>query len=243
MATAKGRGGARGSGRDPDDHGRRPPRNDAGEAIRQFVVEAVADKVSAGLRAKAAEVEEKAARHQAGARRFGPQIDDVLDLWTRRPPGARRARLSLDEIARAAVDIADTEGFDALSMRRLAIALDAGTMTLYHYVRTKDELLALVSDAIMAELLLDEHELSGGWRTAMTNIARHSLATFRRHPWVFDVRDDPPIGPNGVRHFDQSWRALASLEIPLQDKIDIISVVDEYVFGYGMQMRNNYGEP
>ena len=50
--------------------------------------------------------------------------------------------------------IADAEGFDALSMRRLAAELDAGTMTLYHYVRTKDELLALVNDAVMGELIV-----------------------------------------------------------------------------------------
>ena len=50
--------------------------------------------------------------------------------------------------------IADAEGFDALSMRRLAAELDAGTMTLYHYVRTKDELLALVNDAVMGEVVV-----------------------------------------------------------------------------------------
>ena len=49
--------------------------------------------------------------------------------------------------------IADAEGIDALSMRRLAAELDAGTMTLYHYVHTKDELLALVTDAVMGEVV------------------------------------------------------------------------------------------
>ncbi len=50
--------------------------------------------------------------------------------------------------------IADAEGIDALSMRRLAAELGAGTMTLYHYVRTKDELLTLVTDAVMGEVVL-----------------------------------------------------------------------------------------
>jgi AcrR family transcriptional regulator len=136
--------------------------------------------------------------------------------------------------------IADAEGFDALSMRRLAIELDAGTMTLYHYIRTKDELLALVMDAVMGELILDEAELTGGWRMALTAIANASRRTFERHPWVFDVHDDPAVGPNGVRHFDQSLQAVAELEISLAEKFEIISVVDEYVFGHALQQRNNY---
>lgn len=171
-----------------------------------------------------------------------PAVREVLDLWTRQPPGARRARFTREEIARAALQIADEEGFETLSMRRLALALDAGTMTLYHYVHTKDELLALVSDAVMAELILDESDLSGGWRRAITNVARRSLATFERHPWVFDVRDDPAIGPNAVRHFDQSLQALADLDIALEAKVEILSAVDEYVFGHAFQMRSHYSD-
>ena len=75
-----------------------------------------------------------------------------------------------------AIHIADAEGFDALSMRRLAAELDAGTMTLYHYVRTKDELLSLVNDAVMGELLVPPGELPDDWRAAITLIA-HARAT------------------------------------------------------------------
>ena len=234
MASEKGGRPPRGRG---GDH--RGAHDEAGDALRQFVVDTVAEKVAAGLRAKAAKLDVTASRHQETINRFAPVARDVLDLWTRQQPGARRARFTRDDIAQAARRIADAEGFDALAMRRLALALDAGTMTLYHYVRTKDELLALVSDAVMAELILDEDELRGGWRKALTNVARRSLATFVRHPWIFDVRDDPAIGPNSVRHFDQSLQAVAELEIPLADKLDIISAVDEYVFGYALQMRNN----
>ncbi len=236
MASEKG-------GRSPKGRGdRRPAHDEVGDALRQYVVDAVTEKVTAGLRAKAAKLDGSATRHQQTINRLAPVARDVLDLWTRQPPGARRARFTREEIAQAALRIADAEGFDALSMRRLAVALDAGTMTLYHYVRTKDELLALVSDAVMAELILDEEELHGGWRVALANVARHSLATFARHPWIFDVRDDPAVGPNSVRHFDQSLQAVAELEIPLARKLDIISAVDEYVFGYALQMRNNYDD-
>jgi AcrR family transcriptional regulator len=123
-------------------------------------------------------------------------------------------------------------------MRRIAAELDAGTMTLYHYVRTKDELLALVTDAVMAEVILPAGEsLPQDWREAMTVIARRSRDALRRHPWILDIADDPAIGPNSVRHFDQSMQAVAALDVDLATKLDIITVVDEYVFGYCLHER------
>jgi len=113
-------------------------------------------------------------------------------------------------------------------------------MTLYHYVRTKDELLTLVTDAVMGELVLPADQLpADDWVTAITAIARSSRAALERHPWVFDIVDDPAVGPNGVRHFDQSLQAMASLPGTLADKLDVISAVDEYVFGYCLHARNN----
>ncbi len=148
-------------------------------------------------------------------------------------PGRRRPRFSRDEIAAAAVRIADTEGLDAVSMRRLAVELDAGTMTLYYYLRTKDELLALLVDEVMAEVVVPPgEELPAGWRAAVTLIATRSRDALRRHPWILDIRDDPAVGPNSVRHFDQSMTAVAGLDVPFQVKLDIVSAVDEYVFGY-----------
>jgi AcrR family transcriptional regulator len=168
-----------------------------------------------------------------------PAPAQVMDLWTRRPPGSRKPRFTLDQIAEAAMRIADTEGIDALSMRRLAAELGAGTMTLYHYVRGKDELLALVTDRVMGELIVPDDEFPEGWREAMTTIARRSRDAMLRHPWVFDVAEEPSIGPNGARHFDQSLQAVASLPVSLQDRLDILTTVDAYVFGYCLEARND----
>ncbi|MCU1457232.1 MAG: putative tetR-family regulatory protein [Actinomycetia bacterium] len=163
----------------------------------------------------------------------------TLDLWTRTEPAARRPRLNREAIAATAARIADTEGFDALSMRRLAAELDAGTMTLYHYVRTKDELLALVVDFVMGELLYPPDEpMPSDWREALTGIAGRTRAALERHPWIIDITDDPPLGPNSVRHFDQTMQAVASLDLPPADRFDIVTAVDEYVFGYCLHHRN-----
>ena len=165
---------------------------------------------------------------------------DALDVWTRAEPATRKPRFTRDDIAAAAIRIADAEGLDAVSMRRIATDLDAGTMTLYHYVRTKDELLTLVSDAVMGEVALPaDVELPADWRAAITLIANRSRDALLRHPWMLDIHDDPPIGPNSVRHFDQSYGAVASLPVSLGERMEIILAVDEYVFGHCMHERNN----
>ena len=173
---------------------------------------------------------------------LSPQ-SDPLDVWTRGDRNHRQPRITRGDIAAAAIAIADAEGFDAVSMRRIAAELKAGTMTLYHYIRTKDELLSLIVDAFMDEVALPAGTvLPSTWREATTLIARRSRDAIRRHPWLFDISDDPPFGPNGVRHFDQSLQALSSLDVDLQGKLDVLMAVDEYVFGFCLHERNNHGQ-
>ena len=80
-------------------------------------------------------------------------------IWVRPEPGTRRARFSREQIAAAALAIADAEGFEAVSMRRIAAQLGAGTMSLYRYISTKDDLVTLMDDALMGESLVPEGEL------------------------------------------------------------------------------------
>jgi AcrR family transcriptional regulator len=153
-------------------------------------------------------------------------------IWARPEPGVRRAGYTREQIAQTALAIADAEGFDAVSMRRVAAELGAGTMTLYHYVRNKDELIDLMDDAMMAEVLVPDGELPSDWREALAEIARHSLAAWERHQWA---KDQPPgvrIGPNGMRHFEQSLQAVAGTDLDWLDKVEIINMVDDYVVGY-----------
>ena len=77
-----------------------------------------------------------------------------LPIWLRAEPVRRKPRFTREAIAAAAFAIADAKGFEAVSMRGIAAKLGAGTMTLYHYVRTKDDLVALMDDALMGEILI-----------------------------------------------------------------------------------------
>jgi AcrR family transcriptional regulator len=220
----------------------RVERSSANAAKRVEKISEKVERTSAHAARRAEQLERQAAR----AARKAETLERVaahlgtLDVWTRVEPAARRPRFTREEIAVAAMRIADAEGFDAVSMRRIAAELDAGTMTLYHYVRTKDELLTLVTDAVMGEVVVPDGEpLPDHWRDAMALLAERSRAALERHPWILDITDDPAIGPNSVRHFDQTLAAVASLPISLSDKLDIVMTVDEYVFGYCIHQRNN----
>jgi len=218
------------------------------EAIHARVVDKVAEKLSA----KAAKHEKAAAKlslHAEALEKASDQLAraseqlNALELWTRKSPSPRKPRFTREELAAAAIRIADAEGFAAVSMRRIAADLDSGTMTLYHYVKTKDELLSLVVDEVMGEVVIpDAVPFPTEWRDAMSLIAERSRVALMRHPWILDITDDPPVGPNSVRHFDQSMQAVASLPIPLFEKLDIVNMVDAYVFGFCLHERNNVRE-
>jgi AcrR family transcriptional regulator len=152
-------------------------------------------------------------------------------IWTRPEPGTRRPKFTRDQIASTALAIADTEGFAAVSMRRVASELGAGTMTLYYYVRTKDELVTLMDDAIMREVLIPEDEFPTHWHDALTAVAERTWDVLMRHPWALESLRNVPGGPNSMRHFEQSLAALADTDLAEPAKFALLAVVDDYVHG------------
>jgi AcrR family transcriptional regulator len=157
-------------------------------------------------------------------------------IWLREEPCSRNPGLSRDRIAAAAVALADEEGFEALSMRRVAERLEVGTMSLYHYVDSKDELVTLMFNRVMGEILIPAGELPSGWRAATAAIAESSLEAMRRHRWMLDRLGEGRPTPNGLRHFEQSLEAMGSLaDVPQKRLFEAIVLVDEYVFGFAIR--------
>jgi AcrR family transcriptional regulator len=157
-------------------------------------------------------------------------------IWTRPAPAGRAARLGRDDIARAALAVADRDGFGAVSMRRLARELGVGTMSLYHYLRTKNDLLELMDDAVMGELLVPPQELPEGWREALTAIARRTRDAWARHPWAIDSLRGERFGPNAMAHVEQSLTAVASMRLTPVQRLEVIGIVDDYVMGCCISM-------
>jgi AcrR family transcriptional regulator len=146
---------------------------------------------------------------------------------------SKKLRLTRETIATAALDIADKEGFDAVSMRRVAQELKVGTMSLYYYVKTKDDLIAAMDDALMGEALLPS--LPKGWQRALTEIAKRTHAVFIRHPWALAAMLSAPPGLNAMRHMEQCLEALAGTPMTKKQKMTLLAIVDDFVFGHALR--------
>jgi AcrR family transcriptional regulator len=160
-------------------------------------------------------------------------------IWARPEPRGRgpRAALSRAEIARVALDIADGEGLEAVSMRRLARELRSGAMSLYHYFDTRDELLDLMGDSVAGEMVVPE--LPSDWREALRAIAHHSRATFLAHPWMLStLQERPRVSPNMLRHIEQSAQSVRALgEAGVDGRLlsGIVTAVDDFTVGYALR--------
>ena len=141
-----------------------------------------------------------------------PDVDRTLTLLWRRvlgePQGSRgpKQRVSVDEVVRAAIAVADEEGLPAFSMRRVADRLGLKLMSIYTYVPGRDELIGLMIDDVTGETGLPPH--TGDWRRDLATVARQVWEEYHRHPWLAQVEEHRPwIGPNGSDKYE--WQLTA----------------------------------
>ena len=146
---------------------------------------------------------------------------------------SRTPSLSREKIAAAAIAIADAEGFEAVSMRRIAQDLGVGTMSLYYYVKTKADLIGAMDDAFMAEV--HAPSLPKNWRAALVQIATRTRDALMRHPWALHSMLSVSPGVNAMRHFEQCLEALAETALTSREKLTLLATVDDFVFGYALR--------
>jgi AcrR family transcriptional regulator len=150
--------------------------------------------------------------------------------WGMRERSAKGPKpgLSLERIVEAAVDVASSEGLAAVSMSRIASELGAATMSLYRYVATKDELLALMVDAAFQAVAAAEPEED--WRAALSRWAQEHLAVLRRYPWVVRLPlSGPPIMPNQVVWFERGLWSLRNTGLAEEEKVSVLLLVNGFV--------------
>jgi AcrR family transcriptional regulator len=155
-------------------------------------------------------------------------------LWgvRKRPKRGPRPALSVGKIVGVAIEVADAEGLEALSMRRVADRLGVGTMSLYTYVPGKAELVDVMLDAVLGEAAGAE-EMGGGWRGKLEKVSRENWALYHRHPWVLQVAsvNRPPLGPGVISKYDRELRAVDGIGLTEVEMDSVLTLVLEHVQG------------
>jgi AcrR family transcriptional regulator len=142
--------------------------------------------------------------------------DQLVWEYLSRPPRGPRPTLTHDQIAAAAVELADAAGLDAVTMRRLAGRLDVATMGLYRYVRNKDDIFSLMLNAVAREIALPEPG-GAGWRDTLRGIAREMRAGHLRHPWLARLQANiaASVAPNVLAVIEAGLAALDAVDVDL----------------------------
>ncbi|MEV0993572.1 TetR/AcrR family transcriptional regulator C-terminal domain-containing protein [Nonomuraea sp. NPDC050202] len=152
-------------------------------------------------------------------------------IWFREDARPRRPRLSRERIVEAAVALLDAEGVAGFSMRALAARLGAGTMSLYEYVQSKEDVLDLALDEVIGEI--EAPGEAGPWRDFLTAQLTQSRAVMRRHPWVPALTATRPLlGPQAVARSRLFYSALAGAGLEGPVLTAAVGTLTSYVNGF-----------
>ncbi|MFI5776286.1 TetR/AcrR family transcriptional regulator [Nocardia sp. NPDC051570] len=152
-------------------------------------------------------------------------------VWLRPPRQPKTSGLSREQIVAAAIELLDTEGLGALSMRKLGAKLGAGATSLYWYVTNKDELLELVLDEMWGEVDLPDPPTTP-WREAAGVLAYNLRTTMRAHPWMVELTGRMvSLGPNVLRLNERMRRTFHAAGFSGMDVYFASGTVISYVLG------------
>ncbi|HEV3460480.1 MAG TPA: TetR/AcrR family transcriptional regulator C-terminal domain-containing protein [Candidatus Dormibacteraeota bacterium] len=143
----------------------------------------------------------------------------------------RRAALTRERILQAAISLADRDGIESLSMRKLGQELGVEAMSLYNHVRNKVDMLDGMVDEVFSEIVLP----AGGtdWRTAMRERAISARQALLRHPWAIGLMESRATpGPATLRHHDAVLGSLRKAGFSVDLTAHAYSILDGYIYGF-----------
>jgi AcrR family transcriptional regulator len=157
-------------------------------------------------------------------------------IWARperavKGPAPSRSRA---QIAAAAAALADAEGIEAVSMRRVAAVLGIGAASIYRYLESKDELYDLMIDHVVGE---DgpPPPLTGDSRVDLIDLARLVRGSIHRHPWMAGLAAGrPTFGPNALAWNEHTLTAIDGLGLSIDDMLMASETLQAFVRGYAM---------
>ncbi|EOD63264.1 TetR/AcrR family transcriptional regulator [Amycolatopsis vancoresmycina] len=160
-------------------------------------------------------------------------MQDHPVIWMRPEHGTRGPKPAHGrrDVAAAAVRIADAEGIDAVSMRRIAAELGTGTTSLYRYVSKKDDVLELMGDEVLGELR--DTTLPDGWRPGLCAIACLLRETALRHPWLPSLASGRANhGPNSLWWSELTLSVFDGLDLDTDEMLATLGTLSAFVLGH-----------
>jgi AcrR family transcriptional regulator len=146
-----------------------------------------------------------------------------------RPGKGPKPGLSLERIVRAAVHVAEADGFAAVSMNRIAKEVGVSAMALYRYVNAKDELVPLMLDVAIGDPPAPRAE-DEGWRSAITRWCWTYREALGRSPWTLRVTiSEPPNTPRQIAWFEHGLTSLHGTGLTENEKVSVIMLLSGYV--------------
>jgi AcrR family transcriptional regulator len=147
-----------------------------------------------------------------------------------------RTALTKERVIQAAVALADREGLDSLTMRRLADELGAGAMSLYHYVPNKEQLVAEMIDVVFGEIEPPSTDLD--WKTALRRRALSTRAALNRHRWAVGRMEGTHSGVANALVHEAVLGCLRRAGFSVEATIQAMSVQDAYIYGFALQEKD-----
>lgn len=162
----------------------------------------------------------------------------LAQLWTGTSPSrAARTGLNTGRIVAAAIDLADEEGLESVSMSRVADRLGFTTMAVYRHLASKDDLLLAMHDTAWQPRTPREawpDDGVGDWRERLTRWCHEQYAILRRHPWLERIRHGERAGtPSQLEWMERGLRALTGTGLGERVKLDVLLLLNGYVFWEG----------
>jgi AcrR family transcriptional regulator len=164
----------------------------------------------------------------------GDALRTMRLLWGAQEGGPRpgpKPGLTCDDVAAAAIAIADAQGMAALSMRAVGARLGRTAMSLYTYVPGKNELVDLMYDRVMASLPTS-YDMAPGWRQAIEAWAADTWGCYLRHPWVLVVSQARPVlGPGGFAALNTLVGILRTTGLAAHELRAVLVLLTDFVRG------------
>src|SRR5271170_1541326 len=160
----------------------------------------------------------------------------AASIWMRpeRSAVGRPAHWSRAEITEVALRVADADGLDAVSMRRVAAELATGAASLYRYVETREDLIDLMTDAMGGEYELAPP--TSNWLADLIAFGEQARAVFRRHRWLAGLAmTRPVIGPNGIGLMEHFLTLLQGHPASIGAKMEAFAMLTGITAAFALQ--------